>query len=34
MQSSSLDGGVGDEYNGVSLVVIFEIFVAWDDFFP
>ena len=33
MQSGSLDGGVGGEYNGVDLVQASEIFVTQDEFF-
>ena len=33
MESGSLDGGVGCEYNGVGLVEMFEIFVIQDNFF-
>ena len=33
MQSGSLDGGVDDEYNGVGLGEMSEIFVTQDDFF-
>ena len=32
MQSGSLDGGMGGEYNDVGLAEISEIFVIQDDF--